>query len=244
MNGKTVYAIIAAVLGEAIAMALNIVFRGDLPQNILILNIAVSTLIYVSSAWVYFIKLDRSDDKVGTWVGVLGVNLWSFNLYSLLALIALLAMNLHVIVDKYSDTYPVDIKYQLLVHGILLLFLVTTRFFSKTIEGQVKNVYEKEETLKLGIEDMKSATRRLQNAIFECGDINPEIRKMVDSIQADIRYLSPEMSREAKDMEADFVTKVNALIPAFINYKMNAELISKQIVLLSHIVDNRKKTYN
>jgi hypothetical protein len=244
MNGKTVYAIIAAVLGEAIVIALNIIFRGDLPQNILILNIVVSTLIYVSSAWVYFIKLDRSDDKVGTWVGTLGVNLWGFNLYSLFALIALLAMNLHVIVDQFSDTYPVDIKYQLLVHGILLIFLVTTRFFSKTVEGQVKNVYEKEEALKSGLEDMKSATRRLQDAIFVCEDVSPEIRKMMDSIQTDIRYLSPVKSREAKDIEADFVAKVNALIPAFINYKMNAESISKQIVLLSHIVDNRKKIYN
>lgn len=244
MNGKTVYAIIAAALGEAIVIALNIIFRGDLPQDILILNIVVSTLIYMSSAWVYFIKLDRSDDKVGTWVGTLGVNLWGFNLYSLLALIALLAMNLHVIVDQYSNTYPVDIKYQFLVHGILLLFLVTTRFFSKTVEGQVKNVYEKEEALKSGLGDMKSATKRLQDAIFVCEDVSPEIRKMIDSIQTDIRYLSPVKSREAKDIEEDFVAKVNALIPAFTNYKMNADSISKQIILLSHIVDNRKKIYN
>ena len=67
---------------------------------------------------------------------------------------------------------------------------------------------------------------------------------MIDEIQQNIRYLSPVKSSEAKDIENDYVSKVNALIPAFINYKMNEDSIAKQLSLLKHLIDNRKKIYN
>ena len=244
MKPKMIYAILAALVGEALIITLNILFRGDLPDNVLILNIVVCTLVFISSAWVFFIKWDRSDDKAGTWVGTLGVNLWGFSLYSFLALIALFAMNLHVVVDNVSETYPIEFKYQLLVHGILLLFLIITRFSSHAVAGQIKNVYNKETNLVSGLDEMKSATRRLQDAVFVCSDVDHDIRTMIDEIQQNIRYLSPVKSSEAKDIENDYVSKVNALIPAFINYKMNEDSIAKQLSLLKHLIDNRKKIYN
>ena len=244
MKPRAIYAILASALGEALIIFLNILFSGDLPDNVVILNIIVCTLVFASTAWTFFIKWDQSDDNVGTWVGTLGVNLWGFSLYSCFALVALFAMNLPFIVELISGTYPVEFKYQLLVQSILLLFLIVTRFGSHAVAEQVENVHKKEDDLESGLDDMKSATRRLQDAIFVCENASPEICRMIDTMSGNIRYLSPVNSKEAKDIEEDFVPKVNALIPAFINYKMNEDSIRKQIALLIHLVDNRKRIYN
>lgn len=246
MKPKMLYAILAAMIGEALIVTLNILFRGELPDNVLVLNIVVCSIAYASSAWVFFIKWDKSpvDDKVGTWGGTLGVNLWGSSLYSFLVIVALFAMNLHVVVDEISDTYPIEFKYQLLVQGALLFFLIITRFSSHAVADQVENVYNKEAALVSGLDEMKSAARRLQDAVFVCSDVDPNLRKMIDDIQQNIRYLSPVKSSEAKDIESNYVNKVNTLIPAFINYKMNEDLIAKQLSLLKHLVDNRKKIYN
>lgn len=244
MKPKLIYAILAAVIGEALIVTLNILFRGDLPNNVLVLNIIVCTLAYICSGWWLFVRWDRSEDKVETWVGTLGVNLWGFGVYSTLAIIALFVMNLHATVDNFSDTYPVEFKYQLLVQGALFMFLILTRFFSHTVAGQVENVHVKETALVSGLDEMKSATRRLQDAAFMCENMDPSLRSILNDIQLNLRYLSPVKSSEAHEIESEYVAKVNALIPAFINYKMNEDSIAKQLGILKHLVDNRKKIYN
>lgn len=243
MKKSTIYAILAAVLGEALIITLIILFSKGFPSNIIALNIIVGTLVFASSAWGLFVKWDRSEDKVGTWVGTLGVNLWGFGVYAVLALFAMILMNFCPGAD-ITDSYPVAFKYQLLVQGALFAFLVLTRFFGSAVAEQVENVYNKEQAVLSGLDEMKSATRRLQDAAFMCENMDPSLRTMLDDIQQDLRYLSPVKSSEARDLENDFVSKVNNLIPAFVNYKMNEDQIARQLGLLKHIIENRKKIYN
>lgn len=244
MKPKMLYAIIAAVLVEALIIWLNILFWDDVPTNVLVLNIIVCTLACACFAWPLFLKWDRSDDKTGSWVGTLGLNMRGLSAYAVLALVAMFVMNLRPVVESLSDSYPVAFKYQLLVHAILLLILILTRFASHAVGEQVENVSSKEAVLTSGLDDMKSAMRRLQDAVFVCQDVDPGLRSMVDEIQQNIRYLTPVKSGEAREIEEDFVAKVNALIPAFINYKMNEDSIARQLSLLKHLVDNRKSIYN
>ena len=230
-------------MGEALIITLIILFSKGFPSNIIALNIIVGTLVFASSGWGLFVKWDRSEDKVGTWVGTLGVNLWGFGVYAVLALFAMILMNFCPGAD-ISDSYPVAFKYQLLVQGALFAFLVLTRFFASAVAEQVEDVYNKEQAVLSGLDEMKSATRRLQDAAFMCENMDPSLRTMLDDIQQDLRYLSPVKSSEARDLENDFVSKVNNLIPAFVNYKMNEDQIARQLGLLKHIIENRKKIYN
>lgn len=234
---KKMFLISSLLIGEALIIALNVIFGGSLPTNVLVLNMIVSSVAYISASWMFFVKWDRSEDVPGTWVGTLGVNLWGFGLYTVLAIAALLLMNL-------TGTNPVAFKYQLLVHAALFMFLLLTRFFSSAVAGQVWKVHEREQALVSGLDEMKSATRRLQDAAFMCEDMDPSLRAILDDIQQNLRYLSPVKSAEARDIENDYVSKVNALIPAFINYKMNEDNIAKQLGMLKHLIDNRKKIYN
>ena len=244
MKPKMLYAILAVVIVEALIIWLNILFGEDLPTEVTVLNIIVCTIAFASFAWPLFVKWDRSDDKVGRWVGTLGINMNGMFLYALLALAAMVLMNLHAVVDNVFDTYPVPFKYQLMVQAFLLLILIFSRFTGMAVGDQVEEVAQKEEALTSGLDDMKSAVRRLQDAVFICEEVDPGLRTLVDEIQQNIRYLSPVKSREARDIEGDFVDRVNALLPAFINYKMNEDTIAKQIRMLKHLVDNRKSIYN
>ena len=244
MSSKNLMAIITAVLAEVLIIILNILLKGDLPGSVVALNIVVCTLIFASSACVMFIKWDRSEDKVSTWIGTLAIDIWGFSVYSILALAAMILMNSHAVVDSISDSYPVAFKYQLLVHSILLAFLFFTRFLGHATADQITNVHVKEAAVRSGLDEMKSAVRRLQDAVFVCQDVSPEVRAQIDRLQQNVRYLSPVNTAEAKDLENDFVGKVNALIPAFINYKMNEDSIRRQVALLEHLFENRKKTYN
>ena len=134
-------AIITAVLAEVLIIILNILLKGDLPGSVVALNIVVCTLIFASSACVMFIKWDRSEDKVSTWIGTLAIDIWGFSVYSILALAAMILMNSHAVVDSISDSYPVAFKYQLLVHSILLAFLFFTRFLGHATADQITNVH-------------------------------------------------------------------------------------------------------
>lgn len=241
MNRKLLFGLLVLALGLAMVVMLNFLFGGHLPNNILTLNIIVSCLVFISFCCPLLVKWDKSEDKIGTWVGTLGLNIWAYTVYGVLAILAIILMNM---TGAMEITGPVPFKYQFLVHAGLLLFLIFTRFGSSAIAEQVENVYKKEESLKAGREDMKSALRRLQDAVFVCDAAAPDVRQKIDALQEDLRFLSPANNREAQELEQEFVEKVNALIPAFINYKMNEDSIIKQVSVLKYTVDKRKAVRN
>lgn len=231
---KKVLAILAAVLGESIIVALNIILGKELPTEIIILNTVVCTLVYALWMSVYFIKWDKSSSSEGGWVGSLGIKIYGFSSYSAIAILAVIVMNL----------LSLSLTVQLIVHGVLLFMLLSTFFFGAGISSQVESVAKNEQEMISGIDSMKRMMRKLNDAAFMCSEMNPDLRTLIDDIQQDLRYLSPNKSVDAKELEDEFVEKVRELLPAFRNYRMNEDQIASQLGFLKHLVKNRKQVRN
>ena len=238
MNMRKFFAVFAALLGEVLIIALLLLFRGDLPNNILWLNGIVCSLAYVTFVWILFVKWERSNDEDDSWIGSLGINLVSLNVYSIVAIALVLFMNYLPFIS------PVSIKYQLLIHGILIFFLVLFQYFSYSAAEQVKNVGKSKQQQTEYLTEMKNAAQRLQDSAFITEGVDPSIRNMIEGLQRDIRFISPLRTDAAHEIEKSFVEKADEVTAAFYNYKANETNIAKQIGLLKHIVENRKKMYN
>ena len=91
---------------------------------------------------------------------------------------------------------------------------------------------------------MKNAAQRLQDSAFITEGVDQSIRNMIEGLQRDIRFISPLRTDAAHEIEKSFVEKADEVTAAFYNYKSNEANIAKQIGLLKHIVENRKKMYN
>ncbi len=238
MNMRKFFAVFAALLGEVLIIALLLLFRGDLPNNILWLNGFVCTLAYITFVWILFVRWERSNDEDDSWIGSLGINLVSLNVYSIVAIVLVLFMNYLPFIS------PVSIKYQFLIHGILIFFLVLFQYFSYSAAEQVKNVGKSKQQQTEYLAEMKNATQRLQDTAFVTEGVDHSIRNMIDGLLRDVRFVSPLRTDAAHEIEKNYVEKADEVIAAFNNYQANEATIAKQISLLKHILENRKKMYN
>ncbi|MBR2194382.1 MAG: hypothetical protein IJ911_02085 [Salinivirgaceae bacterium] len=238
MNMKKFFAVFAALLGEVLIIALLLLFRGDLPNNILWLNGIVCTLACVTFVWILFVRWDRSSDESDAWIGSLGINLMSLNVYSIVAIALVLFMNYLPFIS------PVGIKWQLLIHGILIFGLAIFQYFSYSAAEQVEKVGKSNQQQTEYLKQMKDATRKLQDTAFITAGVDQSIRNMIDGLQQDIRFLSPLKNDAAHELEQDYLANVATVTAAFSNYAQNEAVIAKQISLLKHIVENRRKMYN
>ena len=231
---RKVLAILAVLLGETLIVTLNVMFGKSLPTDTLVLNIVICSLIYATFCSVFLIDFDRSEDNEGGWVASLGINIIAICSYGGAALLALIIMNI----------FGVPFKYQLLVHGILLFGFIGMLFLASASSSQVGRVAAKEQQLVSGLDTMRSAARKLNDHAFLCKDMDPGLRAIVDDIQQNLRFLSPNGSFEARDIEEEFAQRVTDLLPAFRNYKMNEDSIAEQLSFLKHLIDNRKQIKN
>jgi hypothetical protein len=238
MNMRKFFAVFAALLGEVLIIALLLLFRGDLPNNILWLNGFVCTLAYITFVWILFVRWERSNDADDSWIGSLGINLVSLNVYSIVAIVLVLFMNYLPFIS------PVSIKYQFLIHGILIFFLVLFQYFSYSAAEQVKNVGKSKQQQTEYLAEMKNVTQRLQDTAFVTEGVDQSIRNMIDGLLRDVCFVSPLRTDAAHEIEKSFVEKADDVIAAFNNYQANEATIAKQISLLKHILENRKKMYN
>ncbi len=241
---RKILSILAAILGEAIIVTLILLISRDIPGEITALNIIVCTIAFALWARILFVKIDRSDDEVGSWVASLGIRLYGMLCYSFTAPVAAFLMNnTWILRDGFNRTEPVSLKIQILIQAAFLLLLVLTGVFAGAAGNQVSAVHEKEKDLTAGPDRMRAAVRRLSDTAFMTEGISPEVKASIDNLAADLRFLSPVGTAEAKEYEQKFVSDIDFLLPSFINYKMNEAFIIRQLSLLRRTFETRKSLH-
>ena len=235
MNTKKIISWLLLLFGEAIIITAFILFRGTTPDNILILNMVVSSIIYglffvdILVPWVDF------NDKSQRRIGSLGLR-WFVNWFYAILTIAVMTVG--------NVVYELTFTTQLMIHLILLFFLTLGMLGVAFSSGKVKLVSEQETENRAGILEMKKAMQRLMDRLNEQHDIPEVITKRVNRIEENLRYLSPSNNQEASEAERSFVQIANDLTFAINDFSMNEERIESNLKKLESSYQKRKNNYS
>jgi len=235
MNVRKIILWLLLLFGEAVIITAFILFKDGTPNNILILNIVVSSIIYgaffidILVPWVNF--NDESHRRVGS----LGVRWFVTLFYASIAIVLMVAAN---------TCYEVTFSTQLIIHcGLLFLFMLGL-WAAVHSSDKVRSVYEQEKAHRSGIIEMKNAMRELKDKMNELNDLPDYFIQQINTLETNLRFISPANNHEAHTLESSFVEIVSDIKFAISDFSMNEEQIVNHLKKLERIYQNRRNIYS
>ena len=234
MKTKSVMTWLLAIAGEALIVAGFLVFFSNLlPSDVLVLDVIVASFIY----WLFFIDLIKSwtpeNDPSQKRASSLGVR-WFFTIVYDIAAIATMI---------YFAVAFLPFKVQLLVQLALILFVLLGLLLASRTAARTQKIWQDEQQQRAGREDMKKALQDLKNAAELSNTPQPVVDEIA-SLCDEVRYISPANTREAAELEYQFVDSVRQIQFAFREYNLNKEAIAEQLFKCKRILQQRKSIYS
>lgn len=235
MDTKKILSWIALLGGEAILIAAFILFRGTLSQDILILNIIVSSVIY--SLFFMDVLLPWVDlkDKAQKKVGSLGIR-WFFTSIYIIGAVAVMIMG--NVVANWA------LSVQIIAHAILLFILILGLIIAFSSSDKVNEVYEQEKQNRSGVTELKTAIRSLKDIMNDIQNLPDSFKVRINSLEDNLRYLSPTNNTEACDLERTLISTINDIAFAVSNYTLNEQAIEANLKKAERAYQNRKAIYS
>jgi len=235
MSSKKIFSWILLLFGEAVLITAFLVFRGKTADNILTLNIIVSSIIYGLFFFDILVPwIDLNDDSQRR-VGSLGVRWFSVLLYALLSIATMICSNI---------VYDLTFQTQLVIHGGLFFILLLGLLGASHSSDKVKQVYDSETAHRSRIIEMKNVTRNLKDKMNEIGNFPDIFTKQIATLEENLRFISPSNLKEAHDLENEFVTVIHEIGFSLVNFEMNREKIENNLKKLERIYQNRKNIFS
>jgi hypothetical protein len=234
MNTGKIISWLLLLFSEALIITAFILFKENLADNILVLNIIVSTLIYglffvdVLVPWIDF--GDKSQRRAGS-MGVRWLVTW---LYAIAAITVMIAGN------YYELQFPT----QLIIHGVLLFLLFLGLFGALHASDKVTQVYQTETANRNGIVEMKKAIVSLKDTINDMPDLPESFVKRIDALEENLRFIAPTKNSEAHKLEKLFVETIHAIGFILKNDSLNDQPIEKNLKKCERIYQYRKQIYS
>lgn len=222
------------VFGAVIIVAGELLYRGNLGNDVLTMNIIVSLLVWgtvfagIGLPWIDL--SDKSQKRVGS----LGM-FWVFS--SLYAVAAIVWM----VVGAHLD---LSFNLQLLGHCVLLFFFIMGMAMAKRSSEKVAEVYKKETVEKKGVVDIRKALAALKESTFTANGVPEDVVDRISKMCDEARFMAPSNNDEAHDMEAEIVSLTEGISSAFFNYKMNEASIQQKLSRCERLLKNRKQIHS
>lgn len=235
MSTKKILSWLLLLFGEAIIIAAFILFRGSSPNNIFVMNIVVSSLIYglfyfnLRAPWIDF--KNKTQKQIGA-IGISWVAMW---FYIIAAIGFMLVANV---------AFELTFSTQFLVHCGLLFFLFLWLLLSRHSADKVAEVYHEQTINRNGILEMKKAMVVLKDKMSETTDLPISFVQKVNSLEESLRFISPTENSEAHELENSFVKVIESIRFAIQNYSLNAEQIENNFKKCERIYQNRKNIHS
>lgn len=235
MNTKTILSRLAFLFGEAIIIASFFLWKGDIQNNIFVLNLIVSSIIYsllFVDVLVPWIKLnDKSQRQVGS-IGLRWIITWS---YAIAAICVMLICNLAI---------TTSFELQLIIHCCLTFFLILGFVGVLYSSSKVVEIYEQESTDRYGITEMKQVMISLKNTMTDNPPLPNSYIERINTLEENIRFISPSNNPEAPILEKQFIDTIKEITIAIPNHSINQEKIAFNLKKAEHIYQNRKSLYS
>jgi hypothetical protein len=234
MSTKAIFSWMLLLFGEAIIIAAFILFRGNTPDNIFILNIVVTSIIYGLFFCTYRMPWIDLSDETQKQIGAMGISWVTTWFYAILAIAVMLLANRQL---------QLDFSTQLIIHCILLFFLLLGLLFGQHSADKVKEVHKQQTANRNSIIEMKKAVVQLKDKISETAELPRNFIQRINALEESLRFISPSENAEAHSLEDSFIEMINAIRFALTDYSLNAEQIESNLKKCERLYQNRKQIF-
>ena len=235
MNIRQKLSLIALVLGEILLIAAFLLLGTNLATNILILNIVVASLVYalffidVLFPWIHLGKQQPIE------VGSLGVR-WFFTwIYAFAAIGVMLCANIF-----FSWFFVL----QFVIQATLIFLLILGMIAVLSAADRVGEVPISENSIRSGVSEMKQVMNNLKIQISTLSDLPENLVHRINSLNENLRYISPANTIEAREIENLFCQEANNMLIVMSDYKYNTTTIENHLKKMELLYQNRKSVYS
>lgn len=230
---KRFLGILILLLGQAFIVAAMLLLPHGLEQNIMILDTVVLSIIW----WVFSFDLIRpiiSEGDHAPEIGSLGIRWKGQLLYAFLA----------IVFGILAAYFSLKFEYQLLGQGGLFGILVLTWLFSLMAKRKVSEVAAAETKALDGRAQMKIAVREVQDALFDSPDAPDDIRRAIEEIESQLRFITPCSNPEALAYEQKFIQLAHEIAITLPHAKLEGESLRANVARLQRTLAQRKSILN
>lgn len=231
---SNVYSVGAAILGFGLIIGGWIIFGESLEQDIKILDIIASCIIYLQFVEISVFKLMNTDDEAPKEVGMMGVHFASIT-FCIFASIAVMVCGI---------LYQIDFKFQLFAQLILLAILFGGRANTLKMGDKVQQVHEKEKDYLDGKKNIRRALEELVDETIGMEGLSQEVKDQIQSMQESVRFIAPSGKDEAIYLENQICQLADDIIVMLRDPYMNSNNISTAVNKLQRLLTRRKQQAN
>ena len=228
---KTFYKILTVLIGYGLIVASFILLFTWLPDDIRILDIVVTSIIYTQLVEFLFFPLIDLEKKAHKEVGMMGIHLAAINTYAVVAIVIMVV----------GMIWELSFTWQILLQLGALLILIIGRVATLHSGEKVEAVYEKEQVLKGGKQQLKAAAESMMDAIARSSELSPVLVSRITQLTEDIRYITPSTNNEALNLELQFTRLSDDLKVMLRQSPQNNDQIAETVGQLEYILAKRKK---
>lgn len=228
---KTFYKILAILIGYSLIVSSFILLFTWLPDDIRILDIVVTSIIFTQLVEFLFFPLIDLEKKAHKEVGMMGIHLAAINTYAVVAIVIMVV----------GMIWELSFTWQVLLQLGALLILIIGRVATLHSGEKVEAVYEKGQVLKGGKQHLKAAAESMMDAIARSSELSPVLVSRITQLTEDIRYITPSTNNEALNLELQFSRLASDLEVMLRQSPLNNEQIEQAIGQLEYILAKRKK---
>ena len=237
MLNKYLISYLLVLFGELILIISFFHFGNTKDTDILYLNIAVSSIIYLLffrgtiSAWMGVSS--NYENRIGS----LGVTWFFIFLYSILAILIMTF-------SKGQDKVSFD--NQLIYQSIVFFFLLLGLFLTSRVNEKEKSVSDLDTQNKFHISQIKKIAILIDNEMCNQGyiDTKSDVINSLKKLTDNIKYLSPNNRLSGKNNETSLINNLNKIIELLkdqaIDYNSLSLLVNSSHALYTEI----KNTYS
>jgi len=235
MNKKQIFSGILIFLGEALIIISFLYFGRNLPTCVMILNIVITSIIYLNWFVERFIPAIDLQDKAHKDAGSLGLK-WLFTvLYSVIAIGAMLVFNLGGITGFYV---------QIIIHAILFFLLLVGLYFVFFVKEKVGEVYYVETGYRSRINEMNTSLNSIKLKLELMENVPTHIIMKVRFLNDGLRFISPSNNDDAAILEAEYLAAIKKLNDCLYDNPLNEDRVGKIIQKCEQIYQQRRQVYS
>lgn len=231
-----IYSLLLGIFGQGIIIAGFLLFRGSCPDNILWLNITVTSIVFWLLGCSFGLEPISLSDRSQKQAGGLGIRWFSALTY------AVCAMGFMIGCAVYGyGAEGVPFKWQLIIQVALLFFLLMGFVSSSAATAKTGEIYQKEQNHKQGKADLKATFSNLTYTADSSRELPADVRSRLHRLSEETRFLSPSSSREAEMIDGRLVQLASALRPILFNPGMNTTEIEDLLCQIEVEFHRRKQ---
>lgn len=226
---------IAIIVAGIALIAIGFYLWGqNIPTNILVLDIVVTSVCYTLIVSNFFFPLINRNDPAHANAASMGIRWTVMWIYCLAAIVGMILMY-----DKGAEFGT-----QLIVQGAFIMVLLLGLLAMTQSTSQAREVYREEQAVKRPVVELRRLAEDLRMTVDTTTGLPVAVADRMKELASEMRFLSPANTEEARETDTRIATTISDLNYAAADYRLNADRIDQLLRVLQSLIQRRKQQYS